>query len=395
MISRTVNPLADIVRWGVSLALLAASALLCRVVFWPADPGSTPIQLTGTTHYPSASPAAVRAATPGARIVRLAFVGDIMQHHAQASDDFDASYATIARMLAPYNAVVGNMEFPVDSARPVGPPRGSTTFNGSREHLGALARAGFDALSVANNHAFDQGAQGLAHTLLAMRTRGVAPIGVASQGGAQQPAVLLERNGVRVALLGYTIPPNQYRESADTMQWVPRSAPLTMLNFRGWEAEFRDTGRELLQQQASAARAAGADVVIAVVHWGEEWQMQPNANQQRAAHDMIDAGFDLVVGSHPHVLQAAELYRDRLIAYSLGNFNSDFPRLETRTGAILDVDFSADSGGVRLSRFAFQPVTVQRSGHVVVPADTGSAEWRHACRMLGDAVRGCSATGAR
>ena len=394
-----MHRVAEALRCCLAGLLVTASALLCTTVLRPADPGSTPIRVVDSSVLVPATPAALSSAlrdapsrdapSHDARSVRIAFVGDIMQHHAQADDDFQASYAEIARVLSPFDAVVGNLEFPVDSTRPVGPMRGGTTFNGSGAHVSALAAAGFTVLSVANNHAFDQGPDGFGRTVAVIRARGMVPLGVAAPEGGSQPPVFVNVRGVKVALLAYTIPPNPYVGAGDTVRPVPRTTPLTMLNFRGWEAEFRKSGQDILRGHAAAARGAGAQLLVAIVHWGEEWHLHPTSGQITAAHDIIDAGFDVVVGSHPHVLQGSELYRGGFIAYSLGNFNSDFSPLATRTGAILELDFATDSAGAHLSRFGYVPITVKRRGHVVVRADSGSAEWRVACRILGAGVRGC------
>lgn len=381
---------ADPVRFLASAALVVLSAALCRAVFLPSDPASTPIRIVDSAPYASASPAGLRPPADTGNIVRFAFTGDIMQHHAQRDDDFAVSYGRIAPSLRGFAAVVGNLEFPVDSTAAVGPARGSTTFNGSAAHLSALAAAGFTVLSVANNHALDQGPAGLARTVAAIQGRGMAALGAAGPGGAEQAPVVVRAHGLAVALLAYSIPPNQFPGGGDSLEWPARNTALTLLNLRGWEAEFRDSGRALLSRQAAAARAGGADLVVAFVHWGEEWHLQPSADQRAAAHDIIDAGFDLVVGAHPHVLQGIEIYRDHLIAYSLGDFISDFAPLAARTGGILQVEVVRDGPGARVAGFALEPVTVRRRGHIVEPLVRGSEGWELACRVLGAGVAGCA-----
>ena len=199
--------------------------------------------------------------------------------------------------------------------------------------------------------------------------------------------------GVRVGLAAFTRPVNAYLDDAGEYTWPTDSLPLLVLNFSDWTREYRDQGRRLFQSQVVAGRAAGAELLVALAHWGEEWHFGASDDQRRAAHDMIDAGFDLVVGMHSHVLGPAEIYRGRLIAYSLGNFISDFRPLATRTGAILAVEIRKGADGrVAVSDFEFHPVLVEPGNHVVYPlgaprTEEQEAAWALAREALGAAAR--------
>jgi hypothetical protein len=199
--------------------------------------------------------------------------------------------------------------------------------------------------------------------------------------------------GVRVGLAAFTRPVNVYLDQEGEYTWPTDSLPLLVLNFSDWTREYRDQGRRLFQSQVAAGRAAGAELLVALAHWGEEWHFGASDDQRRAAHDMIDAGFDLVVGMHSHVLGPAEIYRGRLIAYSLGTFISDFRPLAARTGAILAVDVRKGADGrVAVSDFQFQPVLVEPGSHVVHPlgapqTNEQEAAWALARELLGGAAR--------
>lgn len=363
-----------------SLAVLASALILVGAVsmLWHSllaalsVPKSTPIMLENPPGPPAAEPAALVAAAGHAgpdRVARLGFVGDIMQHHRQAGDDFHASYEAVAPLIAGFDLALGNLEFPVDPEAPIGPPVGSVRFNGAPAHLDALAAAGFDALSIANNHSYDQGPDGLEATRRALIARGLTPVGAAPPGVAVTPSVL-EMSGLRLAMQAYTFAPNGYPVPDDpaVTDWPPRDLPLVELHFADWQGAFRAEGLARFAADIAAADRVGADFRIAMVHWGVEWRLRPTADQRRAAHDMIDAGFDLVVGGHAHVLNPPEVYRGRLIAYSLGNFISDFVPLETRTGAVLEVVLARDAdGAARAVDFCFHPVLTVREGHRVRP----------------------------
>jgi poly-gamma-glutamate synthesis protein (capsule biosynthesis protein) len=387
MTTRRVHAVAQLV---ASVALLAAIITLVVQLLMPREPMSSPIRFVDKPGFSSAVPARPPMST-ASDVIRLGFVGDIMQHRRQAGDDFRASYAQVAPLLGDFDLAVGNLEFPVDPKRPVGPPPLETRFNGSPKHLDALAWAGFDMLVTANNHANDQGLDGMIATIEQLRQRELSPIGTASSLDELGPTYR-RVGGIEVAFQAYTIPPNAYPDATGTTAWPTRDLPLHTLNFYEWQDEYQEYGRRMFRDHVTRARANGAEFVVAYAHWGLEWHMQPTADQRRAAHDMIDSGFDLVVGSHGHVLNGAEIYKGKLIAYSLGNFISDFEPIETRTGAILEVTVGRDKAGKSaVLDFAFYPVVVRREGHIIVPLGGKEGEatpaWRHARQIFGAGLR--------
>jgi poly-gamma-glutamate synthesis protein (capsule biosynthesis protein) len=360
----------------LGLCLIVGVVCLWRALVFPPEPASTPIRLVDGPRFRPASVLDL-GSPPGdtAATVRLLFAGDIMQHRRQAGDDFAASYAGIAPLVRRADLAVANLEFPVDTLRPVGPPPGSTTFNGSPRHVQAIAAAGFDLLQTANNHAYDQGAEGVANTWRLLRSRGLEPLGTAPTRAQldSAPVVVRAVAGMRVGFVAYSMSPNRYPNQRGQLTWPPRDMPLFALAFGEWEDEYRSQGVELFKRHLRLARDMGAELVVALVHWGEEWQMQPSADQRRAARDLVDAGFDLVVGGHSHVLNPAEVYRGRLIAYSLGDLIADFQPYQTRTGALLEVEVvRSRRGPPRVTGFTWYPTIVERDGHRIRFPQPGS-----------------------
>lgn len=362
----------------MGLCLVGGAIMVLRALVFPAEPTSTPIRLVdgprpgpaSVLELPPAPPDTVASAV-------LVFGGDIMQHRLQAKDDFSAGYAGISPLISRADLAVANLEFPVDTTRPVGPSPGSTTFNGSARHVEAIAGVGFDLLQTANNHLYDQGPGGVVNTWRLLRSRGVEPVGTAPTLAdlEQAPVVVREVRGMRIGFVAYTIPPNRYPGPRGRLTWPPREAPAFQLGFQDWEAEYRAAGVDLFQRHAALARSEGVDLLVALVHWGDEWHREPSADQRLAAHDLVDAGFDLVVGGHSHVVNGAEVYRSRLIAYSLGDLIADFAPLETRTGALLEVKVVQGRGHPpAVTGFAWHPTLVERKGHrieLVRPEDPG------------------------
>jgi poly-gamma-glutamate synthesis protein (capsule biosynthesis protein) len=324
--------------------------------------------------------------------IRLGFVGDLLQYSEQRNDDFRRSYSLVAPHLRSLDLAAGNLEFPVDSTLPAGPDPGTVRFNGSPAHLDAIVDAGFDVVQTANNHTYDRGTNGMLRTLASVRGRGLRTVGTdTSRERLDTVPVLIAIRGARLAFRAYSMPLNTYRDSAGRPTWVPRDVPIDALDFEHWRGANRTHGQTLFRSHVAQARAAGAGFVIAMVHWGREYYLAPSADQRQAAHDLVEAGYDLVIGTHSHVLVPPELYRGKLIAYSLGNFLARIVVPETSVGAVLDVDLVEDAGRLAVAGFGYRPTEVRQPGHVVTPIDSArstrdAAAWSVARRVLGSAL---------
>lgn len=165
----------------------------------------------------------------------------------------------------------------------------------------ALKKSGITAVTLANNHSMDFGAEGLQDTLLYLDRAGVTHVGAGNDLIAARKAVVSDIRGTKVALLGYSLTlPSEF-----------------------WAAVKRAGTAPLLEKQVKQDIATArklASIVIVAVHWGEEGKTELRAYQPRLARMIIDAGADAVIGHHPHVLQGVERYKHGIIFYSLGNF---------------------------------------------------------------------------
>ncbi|MDR3634201.1 MAG: CapA family protein [Isosphaeraceae bacterium] len=235
----------------------------------------------------------------------LVFVGDVMldripgEHVAKGKDPF----ADCASILEAADLTVGNLECVVATGgeRVVK----KYTFRASPHCLPFLTRY-FDAVSLANNHTGDFGKGALVEEMERLEQAGVRYFGGGRDLKEAHSPLILERKGIRVALLGY----NEFR---------PRefeAGPMTP--GVAWSDD------DQVVADLKAVRASGAaDIVITFMHWGREYQFQPNERQKSLARLMIDSGADVVIGGHPHVTEGAEYYKGKLIVYSLGNFVFD------------------------------------------------------------------------
>lgn len=234
----------------------------------------------------------------------------------------------IAGTLRDADVSVGNLETSISTRG--APATKQYTFRGPPQAAGALGRlAGFDVLTLANNHAVDFGMGALLDTLRSVHQAGVQTIGAgANAAQAHRPAIVTV-GGLRIGFLGYSD-----------------------INPPGFVAgpSSPGTARADPQRIADDVRALrrSADVAVCFFHWGVEMHPEPNARQEQLAAACLDAGAALVIGAHPHVLGPVTARgRGRVVAWSLGNFVFPSSGASARTG-ILRV--ALDARGVRSER---------------------------------------------
>lgn len=274
--------------------------------------------------------------------LRIAAVGDIMFHMPQieyarteSGYDFSESFELIAPYLQRADFTVGNFE---TTANPESEWSSYPQFNTPPPSLDALLAVGFDALSTANNHCLDTYQSGLISTRREIQSRGMIAFGTREEAGER--VEMTEVNGIRMALLSYTY-------GFNGLEYVLTDEEYTaMVNPLDWE-DIRDDIQD--------AKARGAELVIIYPHWGVEYSRHESREQIDLAHNMIEWGADLVLGSHPHVVQGQE-WVDRTdgtrayIIYSMGNFISG-QRLEhnedihVEQSVLLDIQVSRTADG--------------------------------------------------
>ncbi len=244
------------------------------------------------------------AGAQAAEPLRITFVGDIMLdggpgHIVTNGGD---PFAAVAATLHTADLVIGNLECAITRVgHAVDKPY---TFKGPVASLGLLKKY-FSAVSLANNHAGDWGKAGFADELARLQDAGLPFFGGGKTLHDARAPLILQSHGRRIALLGYNdFPPRAFAAT--------RRSPGT-----AWLVEKQ------VAQDVRAARKQ-ADLVLLYLHWGEELEETPTAEQQALARRLLDAGADAVIGSHPHVTQTIEWYGDKPIVYSLGNFLFDY-----------------------------------------------------------------------
>jgi poly-gamma-glutamate synthesis protein (capsule biosynthesis protein) len=265
-------------------------------------------------------------------------------------------FGGVADFLQGADIAIANLECAIsDRGEPA--PKGFT-FRAPPAATDALAAGGIDVVSLANNHTFDYGPAAFADTEAALEARGIAHAGAGPNAAAARAPTVLNRNGLRIAFLSYVDVPIEWR-GFDTRQWEATATTpgVAWLNVDQMQADVR------------AARE-GSDLVVVLMHFGHENEYAPNDTQRAQARAAIDAGAALVIGHHPHVLQAAEWYGNGLIVYSLGNFVFDGTDNPTKESAV----FLADLTEAGVVSYRFIPVTIDETGlPAPVPSGGGPA----------------------
>ena len=337
-----------------TLAVLALLFALLPAVLSAGPAGAQPPERPTPEYY------ARRPATPY-RSFTLAATGDLLIHTpvrttAARPDgwfDFGPQLAAVAPHLSAADVGLCHLEVPLD---PDGPYSSYPRFNAPAQLATGIAGAGWDICSTASNHSADQGWPGLVQTLDALDAAGVAHRG------------MYRTEAVAVGFLSATYGLNGLPAPGGHEWSVTRIDPAAIL----------DRVREL--------RAAGADVVVVSLHWGNEYQHAPSSFQRNVAALLMTGGeVDALIGHHAHVVQPVEWISDRPVVYGLGNFLSGQRQSVTRRdGAIVSLSFVEDRDGWYVEALTAQPTWVT-DGYAVVPArpEDGGTLGASATRTLG------------
>jgi len=277
----------------------------------------------GAAAAPEVSTSAVTAPET---TITLSAVGDIRLDGpiAAIAKEGAGAPSQAVKDLLDADIVLGNLETPLTK-------RGTKTaktwnFRADPKLLKIVKAAGFNLLNIANNHVWDYGQEGFLDTLKALKKNGWAYIGGGHDRAAAEKVHLVEFEGLTVGFLGMT-------STHPEQGWAKTNKPGVF---------YSDFGR--LNEVVKRAKAK-CDVLVVSFHGGTELAEEPNDIQKAVAHAVIDAGADLFLGHHPHVIQGVEIYKGKAILYSLGNFLFVSPSPVTRPSVIVRATLAKD--GVR------------------------------------------------
>ncbi len=266
---------------------------------------------------------------------------------------FTGMYGNFADKISSADLAFINAEGPLDTD---GAPNGYPSFNAPKEAGDALVDVGFDIINLANNHMLDyHGAEGLKGTIRYWKTKDVLTVG-GYEGEADYNTVrTIEKNGITIAILSYTYGTNgNYLPAGTTDLWIPY-------------IDDADITRQIAEAKGCA------DCVIVSMHWGNENDLQPTAEQKRLAKLIADSGADVIIGHHSHTIQPIEWIdgangHRTLVTYSLGNFlHTQLNSINLVGGTVtFNIVKDASTGTVTIEDPVFDPTVCHYTANLAV-----------------------------
>lgn len=277
---------------------------------------------------------------PESKTITLAAIGDIMCHNSQYIDaynkdgtyDFSYVFDDIKPYIEQADIAIGNLETTF-AGKAVG-YSSYPTFNTPENLAIDIKELGIDVLSTANNHSLDKGIKGLKNTIDELDKAGILHTG--TYNSEEQSKVLItEVNDLRIGIVSYTYGTNGI-PIPDGHDYC-----INIIDDKKIKEDLKNVENENL------------DLIIAIMHWGQEYQTTPNTEQERLVKLLIENGVDIILGSHPHVLQKMERYevktesgeeKEAFVIYSLGNFISGQNKEKRKQSVILNLEITRNYG---------------------------------------------------
>ncbi len=287
------------------------------------------------------------------KTISFSFVGDLMCHSTQfnyakidsETFDFKPVFEPVKKYLSQSDFTLGNFET-VTAGKEIG-YKGYPEFNTPDEFVEALAFAGFDILLTANNHALDQRELGVKRTIEVIKNNGMKNVGTNKKG--ERRFLVLRKNGIKFAILAYTYGTNGFI--------LPDSS----------EYSVNIISRKNLREDLAQADSLKPDFIIVYFHFGTEYSREPDAFQLDYANYALRYGADVVIGSHPHVVQSVKKTNgvrigESFIAFSLGNFISNQRWRYSDGGVILNFTIKKNflKKEISMSEINYLPIWVYK-----------------------------------
>jgi hypothetical protein len=276
----------------------------------------------------------------------LLFIGDVMQHMPQleaAWNDslkryiYDSTFQFISPFISSYDVAVANLETTLAGK----PYSGYPAFSSPDEIVSGLKDAGVDVVGTANNHCCDRGRTGIERTIAVLDSLKMQHMGtyLNQKASRQHSPLIIRKNGITVALLNYTFGTNGIP--------VPEGNVVNLID------------KDAIARDLRSARDSQPDKVILFMHWGDEYQREPNAYQKDIADFCFANGADIIIGSHPHVIQPMEWIKsdssgERLVVWSLGNYVSNQRKRYTDGGVMAGITLQKEKGKTSISQADYQ-----------------------------------------
>lgn len=355
---------AEAKRLRITLILAAVVLVLCTagIVFLTGrsdSPETTAAAETRPTQKPTqATEPATRAQKSTKTTIHIKAAGDLNVTNtvinagvAVGGYNYTRAFMDVASTLSDADLTVLNLEGNI-----CGEPYGSDTTSAPRELLDGLRNAGVDLIQMANSCTINNGLIGLTSTLQSIRAAGLEPVGAfASESEFQQSKgyTITEAQGVKVAFVAFT-------KGLGGRGLPAGNDNLVNILYEDYASTYDKIDRTRITSVLKAVEAEKPDITIALLHWGSEYNDDISDTQKSIVNLMKKQGVDVIIGTHPHTVQAIEYdaLAGTLVAYSLGDFFGDASRGGTNYSIILDLEITKDSstGTTKVTNYSYTPI---------------------------------------
>lgn len=293
----------------------------------------------------------------------LTAIGDVMCHNTQYMDAYDSDTGTydfsyvfdnISSYTKTANICIGNLETSF-----AGEDRGYSnypTFNSPDSLADSLKSIGVDVLSTAGNHALDMGFSGLSRTIDVLDKADISHLGTYKTQEDQDKVLIKYVKGVKIAFIDYTYGTNGISVPSD------KKFCINLID------------KDLIKKHIETAKNQNADMIVACMHWGTEYQTKQNSEQEELADFLFQNGVNVIIGNHPHVIQPMEKRtvtledgstRDGFVVYALGNFICDQNAVNTRDSIILNLKITKHTdGSITIDNYDYVPIYMYKDTSV-------------------------------
>ena len=274
--------------------------------------------------------------------------------------DFSPVFKDVAGILSDADLTVMNFEGNV-----CGEPYGTQTTSAPVELIRSLRSCGVDLLQMANSCAINNGLNGLTATLNAIRGAGIEPVGAyatASEVRTSKGYTITEVQGIKIAFVAFT-------KGLGGRGMPAGNENLVNLLYNDYATEYKEIARDRIGEILKNVETEKPDLVVALLHWGSEYNDDISKTQKSIVSLMQKQGVDVIIGTHPHTLQPI-VFDDlagTLVAYSLGDFFGEANRGATNYSIILDIEITKDdnAGTTRVTDYSYTPIYTVREGEAV------------------------------
>lgn len=308
----------------------------------------------------------------------LAAVGDIMMYDTELaaalqedqSYDFTSFFEAISPFTISPDLTVGNLELNLLGTGPfVGNTQNAPYFNAPNSLASQLSAIGFDILQTGNTYSIMNGTKGLQSTIDILNQNSIDHVGTHASDPDQSASggvVLREINGIRIAFIGFT-------KGVNNMSLPANNKYAVDLLYVDYNSEYKQVDATGILKRVEAAKSQNPDVIVAMLHWGGEYELEISSTQEEIRDLLFKNGVDVILGSHSHVVGPMEMRevettdgekKQCFVAYSLGNFISDMSKDYTMESVILNLEFtkSGETGKTSITDASYTPLYILDRG---------------------------------